>query len=162
MTAPGFSRALQALTFLKNWSLVLLWMFLIFSASADGESFRHSSRFFEPFVHWLFPKMSQAHVELLHHVFRKGCHFTEYAVLALLCRHAIRNSIKNISPRWRWDEAGLALAIVFTYAAGDELHQVFVPSRTGQVSDIFVDVLGGIGGLGALWLFQKYFRPAEK
>ena len=135
---------------------------MIFSASADGNSFRHSSIYFEPFVRWLFPKMSSAHVELLHHIFRKCCHLTEYAILALLCRNAIRRSRKNASPIWRWDEAGFALAIVLLYSASDEFHQLFVPSRTGQISDVAVDVSGGAIGLGLLWAFKKYLRPAKK
>ena len=137
-------------------------MVIIFSASADGNSYRHSSLLFEPIVHWLFPHLAPERVEWLHHFFRKGCHFTEYAILALLCRDAIHRSVKNISPAWRWDEAGLALALVFTYAATDELHQVFVPTRTGQISDVIVDVGGGASGLMLLWLAKRFFYKPEK
>ena len=147
---------------IKNWWLVAVWMAVIFTASADGNSYRHSSLYFEPLMRWLFPHLAQDRIETLHHIFRKGCHLTEYAILALLCRHAIRRSLETVRTRWRWDEAGLALAIVFTYAASDELHQVFVPMRTGQVSDVLVDVCGGVLGLTLLWLVQKLFRPAEK
>ena len=137
-------------------------MTVIFSASADGNSVRHSSIYFEPLMRWLFPQMPQPQIETIHHIFRKACHMTEYAVLALLCRRAIRGSMKNFLPAWRWDEAGLALAIAFLYSASDELHQVFVPSRTGQISDVVVDVSGGALGLLLLWLGKKYFRRAKK
>ena len=137
-------------------------MAMIFSASADGNSYRHSSLYFEPLVRWLFPHMAQDRIDLLHHIFRKCCHLTEYAILALLCRHAIRRSMKNFTSAWRWNEAGLALAIVFLYSASDELHQVFVPTRTGQVSDVLVDVSGGIIGLALLWLGKKFFCRAKK
>jgi VanZ family protein len=60
--------------------------------------------------------------------------------------------------RWHWDEAGLALALVFLYAASDELHQVFVPGRTGQISDVVVDVAGAVAGLTLLWLGGKIFK----
>lgn len=59
---------------------------------------------------------------------------------------------------WHWDEAGLALALVFLYAASDELHQVFVPGRTGQISDVVVDVSGAVAGLTLLWLGGKIFK----
>ena len=146
----------------KNWTLVAAWMTVIFSASADGSSYHHSSLYFEPLMHWLFPRMEPGRVDSIHHLFRKGCHLTEYAVLALLCRHAIRRSLKNPAPAWRWDEAGLALALVFLYSASDELHQVFVPTRTGQISDVLVDVTGGALGLIGLWLGKKFFRRAKK
>lgn len=137
-------------------------MTVIFSASADGNSARHSSLFFEPLMHWLFPGMGQERMDSIHYLFRKCCHLAEYAILALLCRDAIRRSVTRRPPTWRWDEAGLALAIVFTYSASDELHQVFVPSRTGQISDVLVDVGGGAIGLTLWWLGKKLFWPAEK
>lgn len=65
--------------FLKFWVPVLLWMVVFFSLSADSHSYEHSARFVVPFLHWLFPTMSQANVEKIHHVFRKCCHLTEYA-----------------------------------------------------------------------------------
>ena len=148
--------------FLKNWWLVIGWMVLIFTASADSDSYRHSSLYFEPFVRWLFPQMSQEHVELIHHLFRKTCHLTEYAILALLCRRALRKTSGNVSPAWNWREAGFALAIVFLYASSDEIHQLFIPSRTGQFSDVVVDTSGGATALLLLWLKTKSFRPAEK
>ncbi len=137
-------------------------MLVIFTASADANSSRHSSLYFDPLMHWLFPQMAQDRIDSFHYFFRKCCHVTEYAVLALLCRYAIRRSMKNILPAWRWDEAGLALAIVFLYSASDELHQVFVPSRTGQISDVLVDVSGGTIGLTLLWLGKKFVRRAKK
>ena len=131
---------------------------MIFTVSSDVDSVRHSSTLFEPFVRWIFPRMSQDHVEELHHLFRKFCHLTEYAFLAVLAWRAIRQpGLKDRRP-WRRDEAGLALAIVLLYAASDELHQVFVPGRTGQFSDVVVDVAGGAIGLTVLWCGGKTFK----
>ena len=56
---------------LKFWLLPLLWMLVIFSASGDPGSAQHSSRIFEPLMHWLFPQMPQARIEDLHYFFRK-------------------------------------------------------------------------------------------
>ena len=137
---------------------MLVWMCVIFTASSDADSARHSSIYFEPLMRWLFPSMSQAHIEQLHYAFRKCCHMTEFAVLAVLMWRAIRQPQRNDRRNWRWDEAGLALSLVFLYAASDELHQVFIPSRTGQISDVVVDVLGGAIGLTLLWLAGKKFK----
>lgn len=82
----------------------------------------------------------------------------EFAILAVLVWRAIRQPQKNDHRPWRWDEAGLSLALVFLYAASDELHQVFIPSRTGQISDVVVDVIGGTIGLTLLWLAGKKFK----
>lgn len=144
-----------AANFLRYWLPVVVWMTLVFSASADAQSFYHSSIYFEPLMRWLFPHMPQAQIEAIHHVFRKCCHLTEYAIFAWLLWRAIRKPVKNDPRPWLWPEAGLALAIVFLYSASDELHQVFVPSRTGQISDVLVDAFGGAIGLLVLWLWKK-------
>lgn len=139
------------LKFLKCWLPPMLWMVLIFSASSDAHSQQHSSRFFEPFLHWLFPQMTQAHVDLLHHLFRKCGHLTEYAILAALLWWAMRQSQTHLPP-WSWPRVGGTLLIVFLYAATDEFHQIFVPTRTPLVSDVFIDTAGGALGLLLIWL----------
>ena len=139
-------------SFIRYWLPVVFWMMLIFSVSADTQSFRHSSIYFEPLVRWLFPHLSRMQVEAMHHAFRKGCHLAEYAILAWLFWRALRKPVKNDCRPWSWTEAGLALAIVFLFAASDELHQVFVPSRTAQVSDVMIDTSGGAIALLLLWL----------
>jgi VanZ family protein len=143
---------------MKYWLPPVAWMLLIFSASSDTHSYQHSSRFFEPLLRWLFPQMPPATVDAIHHFFRKTVHFTEYAVLALLLWRAIRQPQKNEHRHWRWDEAGLALSVVFLYAASDELHQVFVALRTALVSDVVIDTAGGAAGLLLLWLTGKIFK----
>jgi VanZ family protein len=150
--------------FLKYWLPVTVWMALIFSASSDTQSYRHTSRFFEPLLHWLFPQMPPATVDEVHHFFRKTGHFSEYAVLALLLWRAIHHTRRApVAPKlgeggWRWEEAGLALSVVFLYAASDELHQVFVALRTALVSDVVIDTTGGLTGLLLLWLAGKIFK----
>ena len=145
--------------FFKYWLPVLIWMALIFSASSDSHSYEHSSRFVEPFLHWLFPQMPEAQVKEIHHLLRKSAHLTEYAVLALLLWRAVRRPVKNDPRPWRWAEAGLALAGVFAYAATDEFHQIYVPNRTPLISDVLIDTTGGVAGLLLLWLWHGGVAP---
>lgn len=149
-------------SFIRYWLPVVFVMMLVFSASADAQSFRHSSIYFEPLMRWLFPHMPPSQIEAIHHAFRKCCHLTEYAILAWLLWRAIRKPVKNDPRPWLWAEAGLALAVVFLYSASDELHQVFVPTRTGQVSDVLVDSSGGAIGLLLLWLWKRFKKIPER
>ena len=151
-----------AAIFLHYWLPVLVWMVLIFSASADPQSFHHSSMFFEPLMRWLFPAMPPETIAAIHHVFRKTCHLTEYAVLALLFWRALHKPVRNDPRPWRWDEAGLVLAVVFAYAATDEFHQLFVPNRTPLLSDVMIDTSGGAVGLLLLWLGRKMIKAPGK
>jgi VanZ family protein len=159
---PVFIGGLKLRFFLKSWLPVLLWMTVIFSASADAKSYQHSSTLFEPLLRWLFPKMPESQADEIHHLFRKCGHLTEYAILSLLLWRAIRASAKNKTPKWRWDEAGLALSIVFLYAASDEFHQIYVPTRTPLISDVIIDASGGAIALFVLWLVRKILMRPEK
>jgi VanZ family protein len=147
--------------FLKYWLPVLIWMAVIFTASSDSHSYDHSSHLVEPLLHWLFPKMSQANVELIHHLLRKCAHLTEYAILAMLLWRALHLS-KNKLPDWSWPKVGGTLLLVFLYASSDEFHQRYVPTRTPLVSDVFIDTAGGAVGLLVLWLVHRFRKRRQK
>ena len=142
--------------FLKFWLPVFVWMALIFTGSSDNKSYQHSAGLIEPFLHWLFPWLSQPHVEIIHHLIRKCVHLTEYAVLALLLWRALRQPVRKDPRPWNWREARLTLLIVMLYAATDEFHQFFIPDRTSLVSDVMIDTVGGAMGLIALWILGRW------
>lgn len=68
-----------------------------------------------------------------------------YGVLAILAR------------RLGVGDAG-ALAIVLAYAISDELHQRFVPGRTGTAIDVLIDLLGATLSLALLRLPPQRWR----
>lgn len=129
-------------------------MAIIFGFSSDSHSYEHSSRIFEPFLHWLFPQMAQENIETIHHLFRKCGHLTEYAILAWLLWRTLHQS-KNNLPEWSWPRVGGALLIVLLYGASDEFHQIFVPTRTPRVMDVLIDTTGGALGLLVLWILHR-------
>jgi VanZ family protein len=147
--------------FLKYWLPPLIWMAVIFLASADSKSEAHSSRYFEPLLRWLFPRMSPEHVGQIHYDFRKCCHLAEYAVLALLLWRAIRQTERGAGGS-NWQKIRLTMLIVMFYAATDEFHQIFVPTRTAQVSDVLIDTVGGAAGLLALWIVFNWRKRLKK
>lgn len=143
----------RALKLLQYWLPPVFWMTVIFSASCDAQSYQHSSTLVEPLLHWLFPRMPLEQVQLIHHLLRKCAHMMEYALLVWLLWRAVRLS-RPYPPRpWNWTEAALALGMVLLYSSTDELHQCFIPGRTGQVSDVAVDVAGAALGLAMLWTY---------
>jgi VanZ family protein len=131
-------------------------MLVIFSASSDGMSFQHSSRIIGPFVHWLFPHLSDGAVHAIVMFARKCAHVTEYAVLGLLLWRVLRRPAEPMVPSWRWSHAGLALALAALYAATDEFHQAFVPSRQASVWDVLLDTAGAALGLLCLWAVGRW------
>lgn len=142
--------------FLKYWLPIILWMCLIFGASADTGSSKRSSRLIEPFVRWLFPEVSEPVVDGVVFYVRKCAHVTEYAVFALLLWRALRKPVRHDPRPWPWSLAALVIGFAFLYAATDELHQHFVPNREGRFHDVLIDTSGAALGLFVLWLFGKW------
>ncbi len=131
-------------------------MALIFSASSDQASFQHSSRIVAPLLRWLIPGISEQSVHLTVMLVRKGAHLTEYAVLALLLWRLLVRVWPKPVRTWSWVDAGRTILIVCLYAASDEFHQRFVPSREASVRDVLLDTLGGFLALILLWLIGRW------
>ena len=136
-------------------------MWVIFSASSDQMSMQHSSRIVGPLVHWLFPHLSDEAVHGIVMFVRKCAHVAEYAVLALLLWRALRKPAEHGKAPWRWSKAGLVLALVALYAASDEIHQAFVPSRQASVWDVLLDTSGAALALLCLWGFGRLRKGAS-
>jgi hypothetical protein len=51
------------ISFLRYWLPLLLWMLVIFGASADPQSNAHTSRFLVPFLRWFNPNVSQETID---------------------------------------------------------------------------------------------------
>ena len=145
--------------FIKYWLPSLMWMVVIFSASADRHSAERSFSLVGPLLRWLFPQMPQPEVDDIHHVLRKCAHLTEYAILALLLRRTLASTVAAGNSAWSGKLIATVIAMVFLYAASDEFHQSFVPGRTSLFSDVLVDTAGGTVGLLAGWGWHRFRKP---
>lgn len=142
--------------FVTYWLPALIWMLIIFSASSDSMSFRHSSRIIAPILHWLFPQIADSTVHAVVFTVRKIAHVTEYAILGLLVWRAIRKPGPGNPRPWLWSQAAFALLFVALYATSDEIHQAFVPTRQASVWDVLLDTVGGAFGLLFLWILGRW------
>ena len=67
---------------------------------------------------------------------RKTAHFSSYFILGLLVLFTLREyGVKD--KVWYY-----AILICFLYAVSDEIHQLFVAGRSGEVLDVLLDTLG--------------------
>ena len=137
---------------LRRYGPLVLWIGFISFFSTAGFSADNTSMFIRPLLKWLFPGYSEPELDSLHVLVRKAGHFFEYAVLAFLARRAFVTS-SHVLIRRRWFE--LALLLVVVNSLLDELHQSFVPSRTGSIYDSAIDVAGGLTVLVIFKLFVK-------
>lgn len=153
-------------TLLQNWLPVLVWMAVIFSASSDSESSDHSSRIIGPIARWLYPQISQSELDTIVHGVRKAAHVTEYAILAALLSRALRRHrrSRSSSPSCAPDPAAAlqAWGLAALYAVSDEVHQLFVPTRTGQWQDVVIDSSGALLGLVVLAGLRLVLRRCQR
>jgi VanZ family protein len=78
-------------------------------------------------------------------------------VFAVLVLRALRN---ETGKKWEVRHAVHTLIFILLYALSDELHQVFVPSRTASFGDVMIDVLGGICGIfWMVWYRRSILAP---
>ncbi len=83
---------------------------------------------------------------------RKLVHAAEYALLCGLWWRALRPAAPSPVA------LAASLAVSIAYALSDEIHQSFVPGRTGTPIDVAIDAAGA--GLAALIVRRRERRPA--
>lgn len=145
--------------FLKYWLPVLAWMLLIFFLSTDALSSGQTSGFLVPFIRWLRPDLSDIQVDRIQFVIRKGAHFAEYAILAILLWRARRWQAGPEPGGWSWSDAAWVFFAAALYGITDELHQATSVARFGSAMDVLIDSAGGAAGvLAGFWLERRRAR----
>lgn len=132
------------------WILIFIWMIVIFlfSAQTGDESSKLSGGFLRTFILRFTPAhLSQDTIDFLEHLIRKAAHMTEYAILGILISIQLR--LYEVFQK-EWKKILAATGLVMLYAATDEIHQLFIGGRSGQVTDVMIDTCGGF--LGALFI----------
>lgn len=138
------------------WILVISCMGTIFffSSQEASESRKVSSGLIKSFVRVLYfnNKLNENQIdtiaENLTFIVRKGAHFSIYAVLCILLALLLKEY--SIFGKWRFI---LSVLICFLYACSDEIHQVFIPGRSGEIRDVIIDTCGAITGFLILLCF---------
>lgn len=128
------------------WLLVILWMALIFYLShqpantSNGLS-KGATEIIVETVEKIAPSVD-INIKNFNHNLRKNAHFFAYLVLGILVVNGLR-SIGIVG----YKAMSLALFICILYAISDEVHQLFVPGRGGQIKDVIIDSAGAVVGI---------------
>jgi VanZ family protein len=140
---------------LRVWLPVIAWAALISILSSALFSGEHTSGVILPLLQALFPAARPERLLAMHTGIRKAAHLTEYLILALLLVRALRTEGLRGGAL-----AATAVLIGVAYAALDETHQAFVPSRTASPGDVAVDAIGVLAGVG-LAIARRPAEPAR-
>jgi VanZ family protein len=133
---------------ITKWIPVVLWGGFIFYFSTDMFSSAKTSAVYAGLISRLIPSITPQQIEVIDLVVRKFGHLAEYFILAVLLLRALDGGARR---SWSWRPGFWTLALVLLYAASDELHQAFVPSRSALLADVLIDFLGGV--FGVLWMY---------
>ncbi len=141
------------------WLPPVLMMSLIFIGSTVILSGDNTSRILVPLLKFFFPYADTETLNLFRWVIRKCAHMGEFGLLALLFWRAIVFS--NLKPgtkilKWPVLKTWQAWCLTVLYAASDEFHQTFVPSRVGAISDVGFDAFGATMSLLLLFAWFKF------
>ncbi|TYO92008.1 VanZ family protein [Desulfallas thermosapovorans] len=137
-----------------SWITVILWMVLIFNLSSQvaEQSNELSTGITEVIVKTVekVAPMAEFDIKSFNNVLRKNAHFFAYLVLGILLLNALRRSGVN-----GYRSFALTLGFCVLYAVSDEVHQLFVSGRGGQVKDVIIDSAGVSVGIGVFWAVGK-------
>lgn len=121
---------------LFNISLLIIWMIFIFVMSSFSAT--ESTNQSDIIVTAISNTINISNIHLLTVTIRKLAHITEYLILGILTYNVYKNYNKSIC---------ISILICFLYAISDEIHQIFIPGRSGQITDILIDTIGALLGI---------------
>ncbi|HHV45661.1 MAG TPA: VanZ family protein [Tissierellia bacterium] len=136
-------------------SAFIIWIAVIFllSAQPKEESNALSMKVAEAVSQTVLPNRVVEEkgfdLDRLNNTVRTHAHFLSYLVLGILTLNLL--GVMGIS-KYR---VLISLLICVVYAITDEFHQIFVPGRGAQISDILVDSFGALVGIGIMFLGRK-------
>ena len=84
------------------------------------------------------------------HPVRKMAHFTIYMILGILVTLLVREY--NVS---FYKCLFISLLVCLLYSISDEVHQLFVSGRSGEIRDVLIDTSGSFIGI---FIFNKLFK----
>ena len=127
-------------------SIVCMVVIFIFSSENGEKSSETSGSITETvveFIHVDYEELSterQTEIyEEVQHFIRKSAHFLIYAALGFF----VSCTLDSKKPHRRVYSLGKC----FLYACSDELHQHFIPDRSGRFSDVLLDTSGSLTGI---------------
>ena len=95
---------------------------------------------------------SQLILERTESIIRKVAHFSIYTLVGFLLMSLI--STYDLKENKR---IIISLGIGVLYAASDEIHQLFVPGRSGQITDVVLDSMGVLLGILLILMLLKVY-----
>lgn len=140
-----------------SWSLFIGWMGLIFylSHQPSDASKALSTNFGEPLRQFLQLLQIEIAANDFQFWIRKAAHFSAYMLLGVFAFLALKNSFQKV-------HFLVVLNICVFYALTDEVHQTYIPGRSGEVRDVLIDSAGALLGISLCYLFVYFYNNLKQ
>ena len=105
-------------------------------------------------AHFILGTRLDKHWDFFHHVMRKMCHFVGCGMFSMVCFRGLSLSLRHHASKLQQrllSHSG-AIAAVILVASLDEIHQSFMPNRTGCFADVLLDTSGAVAFQFAFFL----------
>lgn len=133
---------------LVGYISVGLWMVVIFLFSnQDSTISKQQSGTIVDFIESLGSSLGE---DVLTFLTRKAAHILVYLVLGVLVYNLVRTY--ELSRR---RTVLISICVALGYAAFDEIHQLFIPGRSGELRDVLIDTTAASIGVGVYALIEK-------
>ena len=124
--------------------LIIMFTIFIFSGERDTISTGRSDGIITRTVEFVLgrklnDKEKELYIDKYVVIVRKGAHFTLYFLLGLAFISFLNEFDLNNKKLLIY-----TILFVFIYACSDEIHQLFVSGRSGEVLDVLIDTTGGL------------------
>lgn len=133
-----------------SWILVLVWICFIWSNSlASGQGSDATSLYWVSRLQSVLRCLGIYGQAVQNHFIRKAAHFLEYFVLGLLVSNARFYSWEDVyfwNTKYSSKIEMLTGLLIFIIPAIDETIQLYVPGRSGQLTDVILDISGAVIG----------------
>lgn len=136
-----------------KWIILILWLGVIFMFSHQANSGEITKDIISTTINVKEEPKSESLLDGINYVIRKSAHISEFTVLTLILFSLLKE----------YTNSELKIVIIsligcLVFAAGDELHQYFVPGRSALVTDVLIDFIGAIVALIIYFIILK-FKP---
>ena len=141
----------------RNWWPVAVWLVVIRLESTDYASSANTFGLLYQVSLAIFGRIDPGVLLTLNSIARKSGHFIGYAILSwlvfLALKYTHRDRLRPVLQRrwvaffrdiWQFDWAVIAVLFSLLTASLDEMHQAFIPSRTGRWQDVAIDTAGAL------------------
>lgn len=120
-----------------NITILILWMiFIFYMSSFKAVESDTQSGFIVNIISNIF---NINNIDLITLIVRKSAHMIEYLILGILMLNCLKDySIKNVLL--------VSIMLCILYSTCDEIHQLFIDGRSGEILDILIDSIGIVIG----------------